>query len=87
MNISINVQVANNGSRRVDVGIVKNGSSATVYGMNSVHVDISNRVFSTSCVAFLQGVQKDDYFEIWIRSTTTEATMLVGGVSWTSQSL
>lgn len=63
------------------IAIVKNGNPATVYGKQSIFLDINNRPFQVSMNVYLEDIVKNDYFEIWLYTAGAE-TVVLQDLNW-----
>lgn len=79
--ISGNVS-ANNKNRNVIACIVKNGVDTTQYGLFTVRTATANQPYGFSFSVYLQDVTKDDFFEIYLTSSTNGDVLTVQDVTW-----
>jgi len=77
--------ISSNGTKEVEVAIVKNGNSTTVYGQTAVTVDQNGRKFTFSGNAYLDSVSNGNYFEIWVRNKTNGDSIVVSDLTWYTQ--
>ena len=70
----------------ITVAIVKNGDSLVLYGQMPVFTDTNNRAFPFSLNAYLGDVDKDDYFEVWYSSNTTNKNIYIQNLTWFTDS-
>lgn len=78
--ISGNVQ-ANNVNRNVTVGIKKNNTGAIISPM-TVRTITASQPYSFSLVAYLENINKDDYFELFLTSSTNGDEIIVQDLTW-----
>ena len=63
------------------IGIVKNGNTGTIYGKQSIFLDINARPFQVSMNAYIENINKNDYFEIYLYTAGTE-TVVLQDLNW-----
>ena len=82
--ISGNLSV-NNASRTISLAIVKNGSSGTRYGETTLRTGSSNTASQFTSVVYLSDIAPNDYFEIWISSSSNSDVVTMLDVLWLAQ--
>lgn len=68
----------------INVAIVKNSTSTTRYGESSIYVPIttSNQSIPFSTNVYLPNIALNDYFEIWVTSTSAGSTVTIDDLNW-----
>jgi hypothetical protein len=78
--ISINAQ-----NRTVSISIVKNGISSTQYGETTFRLITNNQPFQFATTIYLQNVSKNDYYEVWARTSNNGDIVIFQDVQWLTQ--
>ncbi|PKP21751.1 MAG: hypothetical protein CVU05_06135 [Bacteroidetes bacterium HGW-Bacteroidetes-21] len=81
MTISGNV-LCSNDSKIFSVAIVKNGNTAVKYGQTSVKLVNSNNPYQWSTNVYLEDMSKDDYYEIWVTSSSNNDVFILQDIQW-----
>ncbi len=81
MGISIGLQATVNNPTNIDVAIVKNGDTANPYAIVPLTTDQANRTFNVSTNVYLTEVNKNDYFQIYVKLDTAK-TLIIKSVNW-----
>jgi hypothetical protein len=68
--VSGNLSV-NGNNRTVNIGIVKNGVSTTRYGETTLRIVAANQPFQYSTSIYIQNVALNDYFELYVNSSSS----------------
>ena len=76
------VYISSNNAKEVQLAIVKNGLTTTVYGQTQITVDQSARRFTFATVVYLDDVGLNDYFELWVRNVTNSDDPVVSDLNW-----
>jgi len=79
--ISGNVKCSST-SRTVNISIVKNGVSTTRYGETTVRITASSQSFQFSTNVYVPNIQKNDYFEIWVTSSSSGDVLTIDDFNW-----
>lgn len=87
MLVSGSIYTSTNGTRNINYAIVKNNNSAVRYGQSEVTIDQTNRKFTFSTNVYLQDVDKDDYFEIFIMDETGNSNLYLSDLNWFSRTI
>jgi len=66
----------------VTVGIVKNGSTSTVYGETSVYTKTSNEAVQFSTIAFVPNIGNGTTFRLYIKSSSTNLNVTFNNLNW-----
>jgi hypothetical protein len=80
--LSGSVYISTNNAKELQLAIVKNGLTTTVYGQTQVTIDQSARNFTFSTAVYLDDVAVDDYFELWVRNVTNADDPVVSNLNW-----
>lgn len=85
MFISGNIR-CNNSSRTLNIAIVKNGISSTRFGETTVRIpsNSANQSFQFSTNVYLPNLIKDQYFEIWLTSSSNGDVLTIDDLNWYS---
>ncbi|HNY02561.1 MAG TPA: hypothetical protein PKG48_08240 [Bacteroidales bacterium] len=86
--ISGNIR-CNNSNKTVNIAIVKNtatspqsAASLTRYGETSVRITAGSQSFQFSTNVYLEDVAKNDYFEIWVTSSSSGDELTIDDLNW-----
>ncbi len=79
--ISGNVS-CNNAGKIVNLALVKNGNSATLYGVTTVYIPNSNQSFPFSTVVYLPDLHQNDFIEIWFTVNSAGAALKIDDLNW-----
>jgi hypothetical protein len=82
--ISGNLSVAS-ANRTISIALVKNGVSTTQYGETTLRITTGNQPFQFSTVIYLQNISKNDYFEVWCRSTSSNDLVTFQDIQWLTE--
>lgn len=82
--ISGNLSVAS-ANRTISIALVKNGISTTQYGETTLRITTGNQPFQFSTVIYLQNIDKNDYFELWCRSTSFNDMVTFQDIQWLTE--
>lgn len=82
--ISGNVSVASS-NRTISIALVKNGVSTTQYGETTLRITTGNQPFQFSTVIYLQNISKNDYFEVWCRSSSPNDLVTFQDIQWLTE--
>lgn len=82
--ISGNLSVAS-ANRTISIALVKNGVSTTQYGETTLRITTGNQPFQFSTVIYLQNISKNDYFEVWCRSTSFNDLVTFQDIQWLTE--
>ncbi|HWR33426.1 MAG TPA: hypothetical protein VN451_07870, partial [Chitinophagaceae bacterium] len=82
--ISGNLSV-NNASRTISLAIVKNGSTGTRYGETTLRTGSAATASQFTSVVYLSDIGPNDYFEIYITSTSSSDIVTMLDVLWLAQ--
>lgn len=78
--LSGNAQV-NGTNRNVGIGIKKNNTGRVISPM-TVRAAVANQPYPFSLIAYLDDVEKDDYFEIFLTSSTNGDLVILQDLTW-----
>ncbi len=73
---------SNSSSNTINLGIVKNGVSATRYGETTLKTTTTNIPFQFSTIVYLSNIAPGDYFELWINASQNSTTVTVQDITW-----
>jgi hypothetical protein len=79
--VSGNIRV-NGANRTLNISLVKNGITAVRYGETTARIPTANQSFQFSTNAYLSGIALNDYFEIWVTSTTAGDVVTIDDLNW-----
>lgn len=68
--------------RAVNFGICKNGVSTTRYGESTLRVSSADQSFQFSTCVYLPDVTKNDYFELYVTSSSNNDIITIQDVNW-----
>lgn len=80
--ISGNISNRNNNNRTANIAIVKNGNGSVRYGTTTVYMATINQSYPFSTVVYLPDVMKNDYFELWVSSTSSSDQVRIDDMNW-----
>lgn len=80
--LNFNVQV-NQNNRNVTVAIRKNNT--TNYSPMTVRIPTANQPFASGLIAYLEDVNENDYFEIFVTSSSNNDQVILQDLTWYSQ--
>lgn len=69
-------------NKTVKISIVKNGDSSIRYGETTLRITTANQSFQYSTNAFIENVHKDDYFEIFMTSSSNSDVLTIDDLNW-----
>jgi hypothetical protein len=76
----------NNSNRTVSIALVKNGISTTQYGETTLRITTASQPFQFSTVIYLQNINRNDYFELFCRSSSNGDVLNLQDIQWLTES-
>jgi hypothetical protein len=74
-------------TQNIEIAIVKNGDSGTLYGKNSLICDSANRSMPFSTTVYLQSPAVNSYYELWIRNVSDNDDATLVDLNWLTFSM
>jgi hypothetical protein len=79
---NLSVAVSN---KTITIALIKNGVTATPIGETSLRITASNQPFQFSTVISVQGINKNDYFELWCQSASNNDVVKFQDIQWLTE--
>jgi hypothetical protein len=75
----------NNSNKTISIALMKNGVTTTPIGETNLRITTSNQPFQFATVIYLQNISKNDYFEIWCRSASSNDIVNFQDIQWLTE--
>lgn len=72
-------------NRTISIALVKNGVSTTQYGETTLRITTGGQPFQFATVIYLQNLGKNDYVEVWCRSTSNNDVVTFQDIQWLTE--
>lgn len=82
--ISGNMSVVSS-NRTISIALVKNGVTTTQYGETTLRITTGNQPFQFSTVIYLQDINQNDYFELFVRSSNAFDQVRFQDIQWLTE--
>lgn len=69
----------------ISVSIVKNGVYSATMGETTIRTPTASQPFQFALVVYTENISKNDYFEVWLRSTGASTTITLQDLQWVTQ--